>query len=168
MRTTLRTQLGTALATTALAALALPANAGAQHSVYVEEYDDTWTMAADENSCGPWPATMHEVRSGRYRIVEAPGGQVDGEMHVNGVVDGWFALDPDSDGPLPTYVGTYREKANGIFFGDDGERVGQYRLRSVASADDGSTLKLVLKGKLTVNAKGRVTSQREVSSCVIG
>lgn len=167
MRTTLRSLIGTALATAALTALTVPANAGAQHSVLPEEYDDTWTMDADENMCGPWPATLHEVRSGSYRIVEAPGGQVDGEFHVNGVINGLIELDPDADGPLPTYVGTYREKVNGVVYGEDGERVVQFRLRTVARADDGSTLKLALGGKVTVNGQGRVASQREVASCVI-
>lgn len=175
MRTTLRSLAGTvlagaALATTSLAALAVPAHAGAQHAVFPEEYDDTWTMDADENMCGPWPATLHEVRTGSYRIVAAPGGQVDGEFHVNGVINGLIELDPDADGPLPTYTGTYREKVNGVIYSEDGEdaeRVAQFRLRTVARADDGSTLKLVLSGKVTVNAKGRVASQREVASCVI-
>jgi hypothetical protein len=165
MKTTLVT---TALATATWVALAAPATAGgAQHAVYVEEFDDTWTMSAEENSCGPWPGTLHEIRHGEYRIVAARGGQIDGEYHVNGVVDGWFALDPDSDGPLPTYVGTYREKATGVFFGEDGERVGQYRLRSVARSEDGGTLRLVLKGKRTVNANGTVATEREISSCEI-
>ena len=82
-------------------------------------------------------------------------------------IDGLIELDPDADGPLPTFVGTYREKVNGVVYGEDGERVVQFRLRTVARADDGSTLKLALSGKVTVNAKGRVASQREVASCVI-
>lgn len=168
MRTTLRSLAGTALAGAALTVLAVPAHAGAQHAVLPEEYDDTWTMDAEENMCGPWPATLHEARTGSYRIVEAPGGQVDGEFHINGVVNGVIELDPDAQGPLPTYTGTYREKVNGVVYGEDGERVVQFRLRTVARADDGSTLKLVLSGKVTVNAKGGVATAREVASCVIG
>ena len=102
MFTTTRTLVGTAVVTGVVSALATPAHAaGAQHAVYVEEFDGVWHTDADENACGPWQSTMHEVRHGAYKIVQAPGGQTDGEYHVNGAVDGWFELDPDSDGPLP-------------------------------------------------------------------
>jgi len=60
-------------------------------------------------------------------------GQVAGELHVNGVIDGLVELIPD-DPALPTYAGTYREKVDGVVtsFSDEGdvERIGQFRLRS--------------------------------------
>ncbi len=58
---------------------------------------------------------------------------------------------------------------NGIVteFTDEGdvERVAQYRLRSTLHGTDGSSLDLVLSGKLTINANGVATVEREVFSC---
>lgn len=168
MHTIIRSLGVGAVAAGFLATLSAPTMAGgARHEIYIEEFDETYAIDAEENACGPWPARIHEVRSGAYKLVTAPGGRVDGEMHVNGVVHGWVAIDPDRGGPLPTYTGTYREKANGVVLADDGERVSQYRLRTVARATDGGTLVLILKGKLTVNANGRVTSEHDLRSCDI-
>lgn len=142
--------------------------AGAQHFTFVEEFDETYAIPADENSCAAADGVLHEVRHGTYDITAAPGGQVAGELHVNGAVDGYVELDPDGSGPLPTYTGTYREKANVIVVSEnDDTRVAQYRLRTRASAPDGSTLLLVLSGKLTVSAQGVTTVSRDVGSCTI-
>ena len=109
----------TVLATTALLtslATSTATAAPAEHFTFDESYDGRTRIAAEENSCGPWAATLHEVRSGSYRIVAAPGGQVPGEVHVNGAVDGLVELVPD-DPSLPTYTGSYREKANAVITG---------------------------------------------------
>ncbi len=167
-----RTFAAMALATGFCVLPALQADAagqGATKFTYVEDYDETAAMLADENPCGPWDGVLHEIRHGVYNITAAPGGQVDGEYHVNGVVDGWVAFDPDSDGPLPTYTGSYREKDNVIVTGeDDSARIVQFRLRIPASAANGSTLLIVLTGKQTVNAHGVTTVSRNVATCSFG
>jgi hypothetical protein len=134
--------------------------APAQHDTFVESWEGQQHLTAADNVCGPWAATLQEARSGDYRIVEAPGGQSEGEFHVNGAVDGRVVLTPD-DPALPTYSGTYREKVNAIVTGLDEEggdlvRVGHFRLRTPLTGSDGSALVLAMSGRVTVNALGEL------------
>lgn len=167
------------LRTTSIAALAtlgcfltgaLPAAAtGAEHLSFVEDTDEESILSANENPCGPWDADIHEVRHADYQAVVAPGGQLEGEVHFNGSVEGWMSIDPDgAAGPLPTYTGTYREKENAIVvIEDDTLRNAQFRLREVATAPDGSQLLFVLFAKLTVNARGEVAAEHSLASCTL-
>ncbi|RYP88908.1 hypothetical protein EKO23_00245 [Nocardioides guangzhouensis] len=152
-----------------LAAPGIAAAAGAQHELYPEQYDATEHFDAGDGPCVPWAGSFHEVREGGYRLVAGPGGQVPGEVHVNGAIDGLVELTPD-DPSLPTYRGTYREKVNAVATGftEDGDdilRVGQYRLRTTLRGSDGSTILLTLAGKTTLNANGRVVVERDDLTC---
>jgi hypothetical protein len=141
--------------------------APAQHDVYLETYDAYEAFPAEENPCGTWPGTFHEVRDGAAKLL-VPSGQANGgELHINMVVYGLVELIPD-DPALPTYSGTYREKADGIVSGWEGsetDRVVQYRLRIALSGTDGSSLTLVLSGKVTVNGQDRLVVDRMRFSC---
>lgn len=141
---------------------------GAQHAFYPESWDAYEHFGAGEAFCVAWAGTFHEVRHGGYDLVAAPGGQVPGEIHVNGVVDGLIELVPD-DASLPTYSGTYREKLNGILTGttDEGDvtRIAQYRLRSTLHGTDGSSLDLAVSGKVTVNGQGTLVVERDTVTC---
>lgn len=157
--------------TTLLLVTGLPSSAtasGAGHAFYPESWDASEHFAAGEGPCVPWAGTFHEVRDGGYRLVAAPGGQVPGEIHVNGVVAGSVELVPD-DASLPTYSGTYREKTNVILTGsgEDGDvvRVGQYRLRSTLQGTDGSSHDLAMSGKITVNGQGTLVVERDTVTC---
>jgi hypothetical protein len=142
---------------------------GAQHAFFPEDYDASEHFDAGQGPCVPWAGTFHEVRHGGYKLVVPAGGQVAGELHVNGTIDGLVELIPD-DRALPTYVGTYREKTDGVVVSsspeEDVERIGQFRLRSTLTGTDGSTVELRLSGKTTVNANGRATVDRQVFECV--
>ena len=145
------------------------AAAGAQHEFYPEHYDATEHFDAGDGPCVPWAGDFHEVREGGYRLVAAPGGQVSGEVHINGAIDGLVELVPD-DATLPSYRGTYREKVDAVATGftEDGDdilRVGQYRLRTSLQGTDGSTITLTLAGKTTINANGRVVVERDELTC---
>jgi len=133
-----------------------------------ETHDDYEHFDAGGGFCVTWAGTFHEVRHGGYHLVSAPGGQRPGEVHINGVINGAIELIPD-DASLPTYVGAYREKVNGIAteFTDEGDivRIGQYRLRSTLHGTDGSSLKFSLSGKVTFNANGVVTVERGTFTC---
>lgn len=147
-----------------------PANGGgAQHEFYPEDYDEVEAFGAGEGFCVPWAGRFREVRTGGYRLVQAPGGRDPGELHINGVIYGYVELIPDAP-TLPTYAGSYREKVNGVVVevGEDGdqERVGQYRLRSTLQGSDGSSYQLQLSGKVTFNANGTMTVLREEFTCV--
>lgn len=163
-------KLSTFLGAVALVAVtAGPASAaGAEHDFYVEDYEVYEQFAPGEGPCVAWSGTFHEVRSGGYRLVAAPGGPEGGELHVNGVIDGLIELIPHSS-VLPTYTGTYREKVNGVVTaltdGSDIERVSQYRLRSTLEGTDGSTLELRLSGKFTMNANGVIVVSRDSFTC---
>jgi len=141
---------------------------GAEHVFLVEDYDAYEHFAAGDGPCVAWAGTFHEVRSGGYRFVTPPGGQIDREFHVNGVIAGFVELIPDAAG-LPTYSGTYREKVNAVLtsFTDEGDtaRVSQYRLRSALRGTDGSTLNLRLSGKFTMNANGVVVVSKDTFTC---
>ena len=168
MRRTVITLAGLALLA-ATAAGASPAQAGgAEHLFVPENYDAVEHFDAGEGFCVDWAGSFHEVRQGGYRILTAPGGQVTGEKHVNGVIAGSLELVPDDPG-LPTYTGSYREKVNGVITdpGPDWEelRIGQYRLASTLRGTDGSTLRLTLSGKLTINGQGRVVVSRDYFAC---
>jgi len=149
-------------------AAAPAAAAGAEHAFIIEDFNAFEHFAAGEGPCVSWPGTFHEVRSGGYRIVTPAGGQLPGEFHVNGVIDGRVELIPDDAG-LPTYSGTYREKVNAVVtsFSQEGDvaRVSQYRLRSTLRGTDGSALQLRLAGKFTMNANGVVVVSRDTFSC---
>jgi hypothetical protein len=152
-----------------IGAAAGPASAagGADHAFLIEDYNAYEHFAPGDGPCISWAGTFHEVRSGGYRLVTAPGGQLEGEFHVNGVIDGLVELMPDAAG-LPTYSGTYREKVNAVatsFTEESDARVAQYRLHSTLRGTDGSTLDLRLSGKLTMNASGVVVVSRDTFTC---
>jgi hypothetical protein len=107
-----------ALVLGASAAVAAPA----QHDVVVDEYDEYLPFAAGAGPCVDWAGTLHEVRSGRFKVLEPGGARHPDEFHTNGVVNGSVELIPD-DPALPSYAGTFREKANAIgTVTDEGER----------------------------------------------
>lgn len=140
--------------------------AGVTRYHFVEEWDGTSHWGADENPCGAWATTFHEVRHGGYDLMTAPGGQTDGEVHLNGSVDGWVELVPD-DPSLPTYSGGYREKADGVLTDVDNDqfRVFQFRLRDRLTGTDGSHLVIRLSAKVTMDAQGRTVVDRSIQSC---
>lgn len=145
------------------------AAAPAVHDTYVEEWDATEHFAAgDGEPCVPWAGSFREVRSGEITLVTVSSGPRAGEVHVNGVIDGYAEFVPD-DGSLPTYAGFYREKLAGVLVGlgsdEEPERVMQFRLRGVLDGTDGSTLTLVMSGKVTVTAKGEVVVDRFRFTC---
>lgn len=150
--------------------LAAPATAApATHDTYVEEWDATERFAAGEGEpCVPWAGSFREVRSGQIKLVTISSGPRAGEVHLNGVIDGYAEFVPD-DGSLPTYAGTYREKLAGVLVGlgsdEEQERVLQFRLRGALDGTDGSTLTLVMSGKVTVTAKGDVVVARFRFTC---
>lgn len=167
----MRHRLSTLLVAAALlcaTATAPVSAAGADHAFFPEDYDAYEHFAAGEGFCVTWAGTFHEVRHGGYRLVAARGGQQPGELHINGAINGTVELIPD-DASLPTYAGDYREKVNGIVteFTDEGdvERIGQYRLRTTLRGTDGSSLNLKLSGKVTVNANGVATVERDTFTC---
>jgi len=166
----MKKQLITAALALGLSTAVVPAHAaGAVHQTQPEQYDATEHFAAGEGFCVPWAGSFREVRSGQYKLVTAPGGQVPGETHINGAIAGSVTLTPD-DPALPTYSGSYREKLDGVLLGvtpggSDVTRVAQYRLRSTLRGSDGSTLDLRLAGKMTMNATGVVTVSRDTFSC---
>src|SRR3954449_5920477 len=160
-----------ALATAMLpVSLAFPASAApATHGVLIEETDTDEAFAAGEaEPCVPWAGTFHEVRSGEIQLVTTTTGPHAGEVHANGVVVGYIEYSPD-DSSLPTYAGSYREKLNAallqLSFDDDQNRIAQFRLRSRLDGTDGSSLLLVLSGKLTLNRHGDVTVDRTTFTC---
>lgn len=140
--------------------------AGAVRFFVPEEFDGTQHMNADDNLCGPWAGTLHEIRHGGYDVLLPPGGQTAGEAHINGAVDGWVQLTPD-DPALPTYTGRYREKVAGVLTDPENDqfRTSHFSLRDRLTGSDGSTLTLVIAGKVTVNANGDVVVERSTESC---
>jgi hypothetical protein len=160
--------IATVLVVPALAVAASPAVAApAQHDVFVEEYDEYLPFPAGEGPCVDWAGTLHEVRSGQFKVLTPGGARHPDEFHANGVVDGLIELIPD-DPTLPSYSGAFRQKANVIGTvteeGDD-LRIAQYRVRSVLTGTDGSRLTLSLAGKVTVNGRGDLVVDRFEFSC---
>ncbi|MGH3989501.1 MAG: hypothetical protein ACRDTZ_19665 [Pseudonocardiaceae bacterium] len=151
-------------------AAAVPASAApSTHDVYIEEYDAYEPLAAgDGEPCVPWSGTFHEVRSGEIDLVTVNSGPQAGEVHVNGSVAGLIEYIPD-DGSLPSYSGSYREKLNGVLvelsLEDDQSRIAQFRLRSLLVGTDGSTLRLAMSGKITINRHGDVVIDRFNFTC---
>lgn len=142
------------------------ASGGATHEYFDASWEETEAFAAGEGSCVDWAGTFHEVREGGYELVFAPGGQQDGEFHVNGSIEGHIDLVPN-DPSLPSYSGDYREKTNGVAYGEYGDltRVMTYRLRIPMTGTDGSTFTIIMSGKVTENANGDTVVQRETFEC---
>lgn len=133
--------------------------------------DASMPWSAADNPCGAFSATVHEVRTGGYTLLQNSGGQQPGETHVNGAVDGHLEIIPD-DPSLPTYTGDYREKVGGIYTfineteeGQDVARVAMFRLRTPLTGTDGSHLVLLLSGKTTLKASGQVVVERFTATC---
>lgn len=149
--------------------LSTPAHAAAERDHWPADWEGTQAFVAGEGPCVPWAGTFHESRTGGYDLVAAPGGQVDGEFHVNGMVEGHIDLVPD-DATLPSYSGDYREKVNGVVIGYDelqGDlaRVMQFRLRVPLTGTDGSQMVLTMSGRMTRDAHGRVVVERASYDC---
>ena len=142
--------------------------AGAVHLYVPEEFDGTEHFAAGDGPCVGWAGSFHEVRHGGYRLVVAPGGQVAGEVHANGTIDGFVELVPD-DPQLPSYSGTYLEKNVVVLTDpasdDGGLRVGHYGLAVKLTGSDASTIWLRLSGHITVDGQGRVVVSRDRLRC---
>lgn len=169
MKPIVRTLVGTVIAAAALAPTA--ASAGVSYEYWADPFDGTEHFVAGEGPCVDWAGTFREVRTGGYRLLTPPGGQVDGEIHVNGVVDGRVYLLPDDSG-LPSYTGDYREKVTGVatnFDRENGEndrlRVISYRLRIPMTGTDGSSFVILIAGHTTLNAKGDVIVDRNTFEC---
>lgn len=161
----------TVIAATVLATLAAaPAHAAAQREHWSADWEGTEAFDAGEGPCVAWSGNLHETRTGGYDLVTAPAGQVEGEFHVNGMVDGHVELVPD-DAALPSYSGDYREKVNGIVTGYDEQRgdlarVMRFRLRVPLTGTDGSQFVLTMSGRVTLDARGRTVVERESYDCV--
>ena len=141
------------------------AAAGAQRVFYPEQYDETVQLSAGDGLCVPWAGTFDEVRNGGYTMMIPPGGQVPGETHITGAIAGLIELTPD-DQSLPSYLpgdddcrSHRRRRGGGVL------RVGQYRVRTALRGTDGSTIGLVLSGKVTVNGTGETIVQRDQVTC---
>ncbi len=167
-------RLAPVLVSTALALVALApaaASAAATHDYFPDVFDATEHFDAGEGPCVDWAGNFREVRNGGYRLLTPSGGQVDGEIHVNGVVDGQIYLVPD-DASLPSYSGRYREKVTGVatyFDEENGEndrlRVINYRLRVPMTGTDGSSFVILISGHTTVNGKGVTVVDRNDFEC---
>lgn len=137
----------------------------AQHAFSPESFDASEHWAASDNPCGSYSATFHEVRTGGFKLVITK----DGVLHANGAVDGHVDITPD-DPALPSYSGDYREKAGAVVIGTDAQgndvtKVSHYRLRVPLVGTDGSTLSLVLAGKVTLNGRGDTVVSRDSLAC---
>ena len=140
------------------------------HDVYIEEYNDYSSFNPGEmEPCVPWTGTFHEVRHGQAKLVAHVEGPRTGELQVNMKVDGFIELIP-KDGALPTYTGSYREKATAVVVGpfDDTEVeiVSQFALRGTLTGSDGSSLELRMRGKVTHNGQGDLVLERFEFTCV--
>ena len=150
--------------------IAVPATAApAAHDVYVESYDATESFGAgDAEPCVPWAGTFREVRTGEVKLVTISTGPHTGEVHLTGVIDGFIEYSP-GDVAMPTYSGPYREKLDGylheLSIDSDSERISQFHLRGVLSGTDGTSLTIVMTGKLTINANGTLTVDRSDFTC---
>jgi len=129
-------------------------------------WSGSYDLAAAENPCG-FATTVAETRTGFYRYLWASGGQLDGEGHLNGAIQGTMTLTPD-DASLPTYSGSYVEKVNGVFIGRGEDalfRTLSYQQRVMLTGSDGSRLTVVFVNKAAVNANLEITFTRQFASC---
>ena len=124
-----------------MAALGLaPASAApAQHDVYDATFDGTEHFTADENFCGPWATTFHEVRAGQIKIVIPPGGQQPGDSPTASWM-GASTWSRTTRGCRHTAGPTGRTNAviTSIIDETDTVRVAQFRVRSTLRGTDGS------------------------------
>jgi hypothetical protein len=131
--------------------------------VSVSDFD-----AGDEpgrGACLPFSGTSTEYRDLDAKLVI----HEDGETHIEFTVQATFTLTPDDPSRWPSYSGSYREQGAGrTFLTPEGEVpvVFSFHLQPSATGSDGSQLRALLKGHVTVTPDGTVRVTTDTLRCI--
>ncbi len=146
---------------------ALPASAAGNVIHYSLTGAEDSSMPLDDlESCVGYAGAINEQRSYDYRISEFVSGPRQGQVRLNGVVMGDFTIVPDDAAAGPTYSGSYREKVTLAGDSLDDPRVVSFHLPGSATGSDGSRLKFLLHGHMTVGADGQVIVAFQKINCI--
>ena len=113
-------------------------------------------------SCVGYGGTITEERRYTYRVTEIVDGPRAGDVHVTGVVQGSFTIQPYPGGEGTTYTGQYREHATFNMTGE--HQVISFQLPARATGIDGTALRFLLHGHATV-ANGQVKVEFDKLMC---
>jgi len=158
------------------AALAVLGTSGAAHAAsavtHLEIHESEVSVSAfdagDEpgrGACLPFSGTSTEYRDLDAKLVI----HEDGETHIEFTVQATFTLTPDDPSRWPSYSGSYREQGAGrAFLTPQGEVpvVLSFHLQPSATGTDGSQVRALLKGHVTVTPDGTVRVATDTLRCI--
>ncbi len=134
-----------------------------ESEVSVSDFD-----AGDEpgrGACLPFSGTSREYRDLDAKLVI----HEDGETHIDFTVQATFTLTPDDPSLWPSYSGSYREQGAGrALLTPEGEVdvVFSFHLQPSATGTDGSQVRALLKGHVTVTPDGTVRVATDTLRCI--
>jgi hypothetical protein len=134
-----------------------------ESEVSVGEFD-----AGDEpgrGACLPFSGTSTENRDLDAKLVIHD----DGETHIEFTVQATFTLTPNDPSRRPAYTGSYREQGTGHTFltsGGEEREVASFHLQPSATGADGSHVRALLKGHVTVTPDGTVRVETDTLRCI--
>jgi hypothetical protein len=134
-----------------------------QSEVSVSDFD-----AGDEpgrGTCLPFSGTSTEYRTLDAKLLT----HEDGQTHIEFTVLSTFTLTPNDPSRWPSYSGSYREQGAGrVLITPEGQvdEVFSFHLQPSATGTDGSQVRALLKGHVTVTPDGTVRVTTDTLQCI--
>jgi hypothetical protein len=153
----------------ALAASATPASGAAAvtHLTLQEHEVSTDHFEAGDGICVDYAGTLVEDRELDADAVLHDRGALAGVANLTFTVRADFSISPDDPADGPAYTGTYVEGGAGsVDTATDEGRAATYHVVASATGSDGSTLRFLLRGHVTLTPDATVHADRDQLTCV--
>ena len=134
-----------------------------RHSTLSGTEEGSMNLSPALAACVGYAGTITEQRRYTYRVTEVVDGPRAGDVHVTGVVQAAFTIQPHTSGEGTIYTGQYREHATFTMTGD--QQVISFQFPARATGADGTALRFLLHGHVTV-AHGAVKVEFDKLTCV--
>ncbi len=121
----------------------------------------------DFDGCLPYAnGSIYEYRSYHVKVSTFVAGPRQGQVQFTGVTTGNFVISPAAGASGPLYTGAYREKFAGMGASLDSPQVSSFTLPITAAGSDGSTIKLMMHGHVTLTPSGELKVGKFDARCV--
>ncbi len=147
---------------------AAPARAAENVSHYTISFSEGSTMPVDDfDGCLPYAnGSIYEHRSYDIKVTEFVDGPRQGQVQFTGVAIGDFVISPAAGESGLVYTGVYREKFAGMGTSLDSPRVISFTLPITATGSDGSTIKMMMHGHVTLTPSGELKVEKFDARCI--
>jgi hypothetical protein len=133
--------------------------------VHIEEVS-TDHFGSSEGPCVDYAGTLTENRVADAVIVVHDRGALTDQFHLTFIVTATFFLDPDDPADGPAYSGTYTERGTGFLNASTEEELtSTFQLVASATGSDGSPLRFLLRGHITVTPGGDLHATTDQLIC---